>query len=128
MERIESDRRRRMKRIATFAIALVTALALTAASSAVTLPRLTGTVGPGFTIGLKQGGKKVTSLKPGRYTFVISDRSRSHNFHLTGPGVNKKTTVPGTGTKTWTVTLRRGTYRFVCDPHASGMKGSFRVR
>jgi plastocyanin len=26
-----------------------------------------------------------------------------------------------------TVKLKRGTYRYVCDPHASFMKGSFRV-
>jgi plastocyanin len=117
-----------MKRITAFAVALTAGLSLTAASSGVTLPRLNGTVGPGFTIGLKKGGKKVTTLKPGRYTFVISDKSSSHNFHLTGPGVNKKTTVAGTGTKTWTVTVKAGTYRFVCDPHASGMKGSFTVK
>jgi plastocyanin len=128
MEMIESDQRRRMKRIATFAVALTAGLSLTATSSGVTLPRLAGTVGPGFTIGLKKAGKKVTTLKPGRYTFVISDKSSSHNFHLTGPGVNKKTTVAETGSKTWTVTLRAGTYRFVCDPHASGMKGSFTVK
>jgi plastocyanin len=117
-----------MKRIVTFAVALMTALVLTAGSSAVTLPRLNGTVGPGFTIGVKKAGTKVTSLKPGRYTFVISDKSSAHNFHLTGPGVNKKTTVGETGTKTWTLTLKKGTYRFVCDPHASSMKGSFTVK
>ena len=117
-----------MKRIATFAVALTAGLSLTAAPSGMTLPRLAGTVGHGFSIGLKKGGKKVTTLKPGRYTFVISDKASSHNFHLTGPGVNKKTTVGGTGTKTWTVTLKAGTYRFVCDPHAAQMKGSFTVK
>jgi plastocyanin len=30
-------------------------------------------------------------------------------------------------TKTWTVTLKKGTYRYVCDPHSSQMKGSFKV-
>jgi plastocyanin len=90
-------------------------------------PTLTGTVGPGFTITLTQGGKKVTSLKAGSYTFKISDKSNIHNFHLTGPGVNKTTTVGGTGSSTWTVTLKKGTYKYVCDPHASFMKGSFTV-
>ena len=33
------------------------------------------------------------SLKAGRYRIVVRDRSHLHNFHLTGPGVNKKTTV-----------------------------------
>ena len=42
--------------------------------------------------------------------------------------MNKKTAVGFRGNRTWTLTLRRGTYRFVCDPHRSGMRGSFRVR
>jgi plastocyanin len=108
-------------------LALVAALALTLAASALAATKLTGTVGPGFTITLTQGGKKVTTLKAGKATFSITDKSSIHNFHLTGPGVNKATSVPKTGTSTWTVTLKKGTYRFVCDPHASTMKGSFKV-
>ena len=38
-----------------------------------------------------------------------------------------KTSVGQVGKKTFTVTLKKGTYRFVCDPHASQMKGSFKV-
>jgi len=89
---------------------------------------LTGTVGPGFTITLKNHGKAVKTLAPAKFAFVITDKSNIHNFHLTGPGVNRKTSVGGTGTTHWTLTLRKGTYRFVCDPHASIMKGSFVVR
>jgi plastocyanin len=74
-----------------------------------------------------QGGKRVTALKAGTYTIKVADKSNIHNFHLSGPGVNKTTSVPGTGTSTWTVKLKQGTYRYVCDPHASIMKGSFRV-
>jgi plastocyanin len=60
--------------------------------------------------------------------FKISDKSSIHNFHLTGPGgLNKKTSVGGTGSSTWKLTLKKGTYKFVCDPHASLMKGSFTV-
>jgi plastocyanin len=88
---------------------------------------LTAAVGPGATISLRLGTKKVTRVKAGRYRIVVRDRSHMHNFHLTGPGVNKKTAVAAHGTFTWTVTLRRGTYRYVCDPHRSRMKGSFRV-
>ena len=44
-----------------------------------------------------------------------------------GPGVNVATSVGGTGTKTFTVTLEKGTYRYGCDPHQSFMKGSFRI-
>jgi List-Bact-rpt repeat protein/copper binding plastocyanin/azurin family protein len=41
--------------------------------------------------------------------------------------VNKSTSISGTGDDTWTVTFSPGTYKFVCDPHASQMKGSFTV-
>jgi plastocyanin len=57
----------------------------------------------------------------------VNDKATFHNFHLTGPGVNVKTSVAATGSKTFNVTLKKGTYRFVCDPHASQMKGSFKV-
>jgi len=106
-------------------IALIAALAAPAAFAAA--PTLNGTVGPGFTITLKQGGKTVKTLKAGTYVFKIADKSGIHDFHLTGPGVNKKTTVGGTGNSTWTLTLKKGTYKYVCDPHASIMHGSFKV-
>lgn len=91
--------------------------------------KLVGTTGPGFTITLAKGGKTVKTLKVGKYRFVVHDKSSSHNFHLLGPGVNKKTGVPFTGTKTWTVKLKKGNYTYRCDIHfASGMKGSFKVK
>jgi plastocyanin len=92
--------------------------------------RLVGTVGPGFTITLRTAaGGAVRSARAGLYTIVVRDRSRMHNFHLVGPGVNRRTAVAFRGTVTWRVRLRRGaTYRFVCDPHARGMRGSVRVR
>jgi plastocyanin len=111
-------------------LALVTLLAaglVVVASASAATPTLTGTDGPGFTITLKKGSKKVTSFKAGKYKFVIKDLSNIHNFHLSGPGVNKKTGVGSTGTTTWTVTLKKGTYKFICDPHAAIMKGSFKV-
>jgi plastocyanin len=107
-------------------VAIVAALSVSAVASAAT-PTLNGTTGPGFTITLKQGTKKVTKLKAGTYVFKISDKSNIHNFHLTGPGVNKKTSVGGTGTSTWKLTLKKGTYKYVRDPHATIMKGSFTV-
>jgi plastocyanin len=112
-----------MKLVATAAI--IAALAVPSALAAT--PTLNGVVGPGFTITLKQGTKKVTKLKAGAYVIKVSDKSAIHNFHLTGPGVNKKTTVGGQGSSTWKVTLKKGTYKYVCDPHSSFMKGSFTV-
>jgi plastocyanin len=111
-------------------LALVTLLAaalVVVASASAATPILAGSDGPGFTISLKKGGKKVTSLKAGKVKIVIKDLSNIHNFHLTGPGVNKKTGVGAKGTFTWTVTLKKGTYKFICDPHAAIMKGSFKV-
>ena len=100
------------------------------ASPPVSPGRLTGTVGPGFTIALRSArGAAVRSARAGLYTIVVRDRSRAHNFHLVGAGVNRRTSVPFVGTATWRVRLQRGkTYRFVCDPHAQHMRGSFTVR
>jgi plastocyanin len=90
--------------------------------------RLVGTVGPGFTITLKQGTKSVKTLRAGSYTIKVTDKGDIHNFHLIGPGVNKKTGVSSTSAQTWTVKLRAGKYTFQCDPHAtSGMRGTFKV-
>ena len=114
-------------RIRLALVAASAASAVVLAGAAQAAPPLTGTVGPGFTITLTQGGKKVTTLKAGTYTIKVADKSNVHNFHLSGPGVNKSTSVPGTGSSTWTVKLKKGTYRYVCDPHAPIMKGSFRV-
>jgi plastocyanin len=106
---------------------LAAALVVVASASAAT-PTLNGTAGPGFTITLKKAGKKVASVKAGKYKIVVKDLSNIHNFHLTGPGgVNKKTGVGAKGTFTWTVTLKKGTYKYVCDPHIAVMKGSFKV-
>ena len=92
-------------------------------------PLLIATVGPGATISLRTSrGARVTRLKAGRYRIRVSDRSNMHNFHLVGPGVNKRTTARFRGTTTWTVRFRKGArYRFVCDPHAKRMRGSFRA-
>jgi plastocyanin len=106
------------------------ALAAGATSSPNKAPtKLVGTVGPGFTITLKKAGRKVTRLPAGRYSITVNDRSSSHNFRLRGGGMNRQiTTVGMTGKRTITVTLKKGKrYTYVCDPHASSMRGSVRV-
>ena len=90
---------------------------------------LTGEVGPGFSIEVKQGSKDVKTLKAGTYTIKVQDKATIHNFHLKGPGLNKSTTVPFMGTQTWKIKLKPGTYTYQCDPHASaGMRGTVWVR
>ena len=114
------------------ALTALSAAALLATTAAVAAPAkttLNGTVGPGFTISLNDAsGHKVSKLKPGAYVIRVSDKANIHDFHLTGPGVNKVITSVGfTGTKSVVVTLKKGKYAYVCDPHASSMKGSFTV-
>lgn len=101
--------------------------ATTASAAQTAHPLLTGQTGPGFTITLKQGKKSVKTLKAGVYRLKVLDKSAIHNFHITGPGVNKKTSVTKVGTTTWTLTFKKGTYRYVCDPHKTIMRGSFKV-
>jgi plastocyanin len=116
-----------LKRICTFAAVLAAAAVAAGGASAAT-PTLKGSVTDAFKITLKQGTKTVKTLKAGTYKIVVSDPTSSHNFHLTGPGVNKSTSVSGKGTFTWKVKLKKGTYKYVCDPHKSFMKGSFTVK
>lgn len=114
---------------AAAAIGLALAIASTAPAAAAAAPKtVQGSVGPGFSIGLELGGKRVTGLKQGTYRFVINDRSSIHDFHLTGPGLNRTiTTVDFTGSKSIVLALKKGVYRYFCDPHANVMHGSFRV-
>jgi plastocyanin len=72
-------------------------------------------------------GAALKQIKAGTYRIKIEDKSTIHDFHLTGRGVNKSTSVGGTGERFWTLTLKRGTYKYVCDPHAAMMRGSFKV-
>jgi plastocyanin len=82
----------------------------------------------GFAITLTDSsGAKVTHLDPGDYTIEVNDHSDMHNFDLTGPGVSKSTGVSDIGQETWNVTFTNGAYRFVCDVHATSMKGQFTV-
>ena len=105
--------------------ALVAALAVPSALAGTT--KLVGTTGPGFTITLTKAGKKVSKLKAGTYIFKIADKASDHNFHLKGPGVDKKTSVGAKTNVTWKLKLKPGKYTYVCDPHKSFMKGSFTV-
>ena len=89
---------------------------------------LTGEVGPGYSIEVKKGDKDLKTIKAGTYKIKVEDKASIHNFHLKGPGLNKKTGISFKGETTWTIKLKPGTYRYQCDPHASsGMKGHFKV-
>jgi plastocyanin len=105
----------------------VAAIAIVASAQAKSAG-LTGEVGPGFKIDVEKNGSDVKTLKAGMYRIHIEDKSATHNFHLIGPGLNKKTSVSFKGETTWTIKLKAGRYTYQCDPHAaSGMKGHFKV-
>lgn len=89
---------------------------------------LLGSVGPGFDISLTtQDGEDLGSVPAGSYTVEVNDQASIHNFHLTGAGVDEATDVAAEGAETFEVDLQAGSYEFVCDPHASQMRGSFDV-
>jgi hypothetical protein len=112
---------------ALVAVAVVATSAQGASLSGKTLKAKTG---PGFTISLKtKAGKKVKTLRHGKYTIKVADKSNIHNFHLKGPGVDKKTGVSFVGHKTWHVKFKKGkTYHFQCDIHFTTMHGKFKVK
>ena len=113
---------------AAVAVAAVLAAGATAKRSAT--PVLTGTDGPGFTIDLKMNGKAVKSLKAGTYNVVIHDKSSIHGWSLDGPHGFAKDIgpVPFTGTKTITLKLKAGSYKFYCPAHEPTMFGRFTVK
>jgi hypothetical protein len=108
--------------------AAVAAIAFLVPAQGSTTARLTGEVGPGYSIEVIRGTKDVKTIKAGTYRIKVEDKGSIHNFHLIGPGVNKRTGIGFKGELTWTIKLKPGRYTYQCDPHAfSGMRGHFRV-
>ena len=91
-------------------------------------PKLNGKV-TARTISLKNAstGAKVTTLVEGRHKVVVTDTAKTQNFHLIGPGVNKKTLVKARTKATWTLALGPGKYTYRSDKNRR-LKGSFTVR
>jgi hypothetical protein len=86
------------------------------------------TVGPTATITLRNAaGKVLRGLKAGNYTIVVRDRTKVHNAHLVGKGVNRKSGLAATGTLTWKVKLSAGLLRFFSDRSPKTVKGSIKV-
>jgi len=111
------------------ALLVAVPVALLVAPAAQAYTTFYGTVGPGTTIVLKRAnGTVVRNASRGNKTFVIRDRSASHNFHLYGRGVDRRTGVAFVGTRTWSpVLLRVGRYTIVCDRHPTTMVRRFNV-
>ena len=111
--------------VATLAALVLTGLAVAAAAET----KLAGSVGPGFSITLRDAqGNAVRRLDPGEFEIEVDDKSEEHNFHVVGPGgVDVATSVPGVGKQSLKMTLVDGRYTFQCDPHAASMRGTFDV-
>lgn len=86
------------------------------------LPRIRGTVGPGFTIDVSR-----RQVPAGRYKLVVRDEADDHNWHIDGRRVDKRTGIGATGRWVWKVRLRPGTYTIICDPHPTSMRTELRV-
>jgi plastocyanin len=126
-----------MPRKPLFALAVLAVIALTVAGAALahgsSTRTLKGVVGPGFSIKLTMNGKKVKSLKAGKYKFVISDMSPSHNFTVerekpSKPKIEKTITQTSfTGKKTIVMQLKPGSWSYYCSIHEPEMHGDFKV-
>jgi plastocyanin len=79
--------------------------------------KLSATVKAGGAVALRKGAALAKALPTGRYAITVADTSTKENFHITGPGVNAKTTAAFKGTKRLSVTFRKGTYRYRSDAH-----------
>ncbi|HEX6663727.1 MAG TPA: hypothetical protein VF025_08640 [Gaiellaceae bacterium] len=89
-----------------------------------------GTVPP-TAVAASVGPRKSISVRPktapsGPITFTVNDRSKTDNFHLSGPGVNKKTGVGFRGRVTWSLQLEPGRYTYRSDK-TKRLRGTFTV-
>ena len=124
-----------MKALSIIAVLVAAALAVAGAafSSRSSMPTLKGVTGPGYSVSLTKGGKKVKTLKAGKYKIVVSDKSSFHNAKLerespSKPKLENQITGTGfTGTKTVVMTLKPGSWRFYCSIHESQMHQDFKV-
>ncbi|MEZ5099113.1 MAG: plastocyanin/azurin family copper-binding protein [Thermoleophilia bacterium] len=140
------------RRLAGLAVVAVTALVVVptsfaakkkpATKLAASFSGMTITLAKGKTV-LSSGSQGSASLKAGRYALQLKDDDTFHNFVLVkaasgsagsaspvrAAGRPVETSVGGTGTKTFTVVLARGTYTLYCAPHLGlGMYVQITVR
>jgi plastocyanin len=125
-----------MSRKALAALVVLVAATLVVAGSALgrtaKTPTLKGVVGPGYSIKLTMNGKKVKSLKAGKYKFAVTDKSSFHNFKVEwekgGHFEKLVTSTPFKGSKAAVITLKPGSWSYYCSVHESQMHGDFTVK
>jgi plastocyanin len=90
--------------------------------------KLFANVGPGKAITLgTAAGRRSARVAAGKYVVTVRDRSKSDSFHLSGPGVNRKTGKAFVGSASWSVTLKAAsTYKYWSDARPS-LKGTLKT-
>lgn len=89
--------------------------------------RLSASVGAAAISVRTSSGGRARVVAAGSYRIAVRDTSKKQNFHLSGPGVNRKTAVTRTARATWSVRLRAGKYSYRSDANRR-LRGSFTVR
>jgi plastocyanin len=84
--------------------------------------KLTAGIGPGTKLSLRP----TSGLSAGKFKLTVSDRTATDGFRLSGPGLSRATGVKFTGTATWTVALKAGTYAFSSVRHPK-VRHTFRI-
>ena len=113
--------------LAAALVAVATALpAAATAPQSLIVPRLNAKVTAG-TISLRSAaGIRLSSIPQNTYKITVSDSTRAQNFHLIGPGVNRKTGIAATVKRSWTLALDPGKYVYRSDRNRK-LRGSFTV-
>jgi hypothetical protein len=90
--------------------------------------KLFANVGPGKTITLgTAAGKRSARVAAGKYVVNVKDKSKTDSFHLSGPGVNRKTGKAFMGSASWAVTLKAAsTYKYWSDARPA-LKGTLKT-
>ncbi|MEI8105844.1 MAG: hypothetical protein WCH31_08405 [Actinomycetes bacterium] len=90
---------------------------------------LHGTVGASGKLGLALNGKSVSVLPAGKYKIIVADTTSKRGFSV-GPASGAATAVSSTaftGSRTVTVTLKTGQWKFYSPSDAAGTTSLFRV-
>jgi hypothetical protein len=79
------------------------------------------------TISLRNAaGIRVRSIPRNTYKITVSDSTTAQNFHLIGPGVNRKTGIAARVKRSWTLALEPGKYVYRSDKNRQ-LRRSFTV-
>ena|SRR2546423_8149678 len=112
-----------MNRLLLVLACSVAFLATSAASAGVKVVRLKATVAP---CAVRTPDRNNQGIHSGTYAIVVQDSSRTRYFAFSGKGVDRSTTRRFVGTRTWTVHLAKGIYRFRCGS-GSILQGTLRI-